>query len=443
MAVPFRIVEISTRTTEYLYRSPMKFGGVAVDRATVLDVRLIVETPVGQRASGCGSMPLGNVWAWPTRERSYEDTLGGMLQAVELVRRLFLSCQVPGHPIRISHELEAEYAAIAGRVNIGLPMPRLAVYVVASAFDAALHDAYGQLCGLNCYRTYGPDHFPDDLGEYLGPLLRGCTLQPFVNRQPQATMPLYHLVGALDPLSPAEVTKPCQDGLPEHLGDWITRDGLSHLKIKLNGDDLTWDVDRILAVQAIASQIAPERSFRYSLDFNERCPHEDYLLEVLQQLLQYPQVYDGIQYIEQPTARDLAALPQIPMHAAAKLKPIVIDESLLDLASLLQARELGYTGVALKACKGQSQSLLLAAAAQKLGLFRCVQDLTCPGAALIHSAGLAAHIPGVVAIEANSRQYLPAANEAWDKKYPGLFTIRNGHMRTGQLNGVGLSTAQE
>ena len=37
----------------------------------------------------------------------------------------------------------------------------------------------------------------------------------------------------------------------------------------------------------------------------------------------------------------------------------------------------------------------MAAAAQKYRMFLCVQDLTCPGASLIHSAGLAAHVPGV------------------------------------------------
>ena len=70
------------------------------------------------------------------------------------------------------------------------------------------------------------------------------------------------------------------------------------------------------------------------------------------------------------------------MHEASKLLPVVIDESLLDLESLLLARDMGYTGVALKACKGQTQSLLMAAAAQKYGMFLCVQDLTCPGASL-------------------------------------------------------------
>ena len=145
-----------------------------------------------------------------------------------------------------------------------------------------------------------------------------------------------------------------------------------------------------------------------------------------------------MQYIEQPTARDLDAHPENKMHEAAKLKPVVIDESLLDLDTLHLAREMGYTGVAFKACKGQTQTLLLAAAAQKYGMFRCVQDLTCVGASLIHSAGIAAHIPGVAAIESNGRQYCPAANAAWDAKFPGVFTIRDGTMNTAILNGPGL-----
>jgi hypothetical protein len=120
------------------------------------------------------------------------------------------------------------------------------------------------------------------------------------------------------------------------------------------------------------------------------------------------------------------------------LRPVVIDESLVDLESLHLARELGYTGAALKACKGQTQSLLMAAAAQKYGMFLCVQDLTCPGASLIHSAGLAAHVPGVTAIEANSRQYVPAANQPWEARLPGIFCIRDGCMATGQLTGPGL-----
>ncbi len=126
------------------------------------------------------------------------------------------------------------------------------------------------------------------------------------------------------------------------------------------------------------------------------------------------------------------------MHEASRLRPVVIDESLVDLESLQLAREMGYTGAALKACKGQSQSLLLAAAGQKYDMFLCVQDLTCPGASLIHSAGLAAHVPGVAAIESNARQYVPAANKPWEERFPGIFRITDGTMATGLLTGPGL-----
>jgi hypothetical protein len=111
------------------------------------------------------------------------------------------------------------------------------------------------------------------------------------------------------------------------------------------------------------------------------------------------------------------------------------------LDALLLAREMGYTGAALKACKGQSQTLLLAAATQKYKMFRCVQDLTCPGAALVHSVGIAAHVPGVTALEANAREYVPAANRGWEKRFPGIFEVRNGFMDASGLNGPGLCTS--
>ena len=260
-----------------------------------------------------------------------------------------------------------------------------------------------------------------------------------MSREPVARLPLYHLVGALDPLTPADVAKPVGDGLPETLSEWIRRDGLSHLKIKLNGDDPSWDLERIVAVDRIAEDTVEGVQWRYSLDFNERCRDVDYLIELLNKLRERsPLGFDRVQYVEQPTARDLRANPQNRMHAAAKLKPVVIDESLTDYESLILAREMGYTGVALKACKGQSQSLLLAAAARRLDLFLCVQDLTCPGASLIQSASLAAHIPGVSGIEANSRQYCPVANLGWEDRFPGVFRVRDGEMDTSGLHGLGI-----
>jgi L-alanine-DL-glutamate epimerase-like enolase superfamily enzyme len=442
-----RVRDVYFEYEDFRYRTPIKFGGVALDRCTVLNVRVVVEGTDGKTATGSGSMPLGNVWAFPSRVLTYDQTLGAMRFIASRVAEEYRACGLAGHPIDITHKLEPELL-LAGDDFTALRqlperVPKLAVLVVASPFDAALHDAYGKLHGLNCYRTYGPEFVEHDLGHYLGAEFDGLRLSDFVSTEPKPKMPLYHLVGALDALTDADVKERLADGLPNTLGEWVARDGLTHLKIKLNGDDLGWDVERCVRVNAVAEEQATRRRggarFWYSLDFNERCQNVEYLLTFLRQLRERaPAGYDRVQYVEQPTARDLAANPQNKMHEAAKLKPVVIDESLLDLESLKLAMEMGYTGVAFKACKGQTQSLLLAAAAQKYGLFRCVQDLTCVGASLIHSAGLAAHIPGVAAIESNGRQYCPAANAAWDAKFPGVFTIMDGAMNTALLNGPGL-----
>ncbi|MBX9580651.1 MAG: mandelate racemase/muconate lactonizing enzyme family protein [Gemmataceae bacterium] len=439
-----RVADVSHDFADYRYRTPIKFGGVALDRVTLLNVTLTVEGRDGRTADGFGSMPLGNVWAWPTRALTYDQTLDAMKWTASRVALLYGSFRGAGHPLDITHALEPHvlaerdlYPRLHGWAE---PVPVLAVLVVASAFDAALHDGYGKLHGRNCYRTYGPEFVEHDLGHYLGSEFASDRLDGYVSPDPQPRMPLYHLVGALDPLTPADVANPVGDGLPEHLGEWIAREGLTHLKVKLDGDDLGWDVDRVVRVNAVAEEARPaETGWHYSLDFNERCKKVGYLLDFLRQLRdRSPAAYDRVQYIEQPTARDLRADRGNVMHEAARLKPVVIDESLVDLDSLKLAREMGYTGVAFKACKGQTQSLLLAAAAQKYGLFRCVQDLTCVGASLIHSAGLAAHIPGVAAIESNGRQYCPAANAGWDDRFPGVFTIRDGVMNTAALAGPGL-----
>jgi L-alanine-DL-glutamate epimerase-like enolase superfamily enzyme len=428
---------------DFRYRTPIKFGGVALDRVTLLNVECDLEAAVGRRATGFGSMPLGNVWAFPSKTLTYDATLGAMKRLAEDVARLYRSCGAIDHPIDTTMSLEGEVFAAAARVPLAEPMPRLAALVVASPFDAALHDGFGKIHGLNCYRTYGRDFLAHDLGRWLGDEFDGLPLARFVRPEPQPTMPVYHLVGALDPLDAGDIDRPVSDGLPETLGAWIERDGLTHLKIKLNGDDLAWDVGRVLGVDRVAMQARNGAGpWQYSLDFNERCPNVGYLLDVLRTIRdRRPAAFARIHYIEQPTARDLKANPNNVMHEAAKIKPVVIDESLLDLESLLLARDMGYTGVALKACKGQSQSLLMAAAAQKFGMFLCVQDLTCPGASLIQSAGLAAHVPGVQAIEANARQYCPAANAPWEQSHPGIFRITDGTMKTGELTGVGLGAA--
>jgi L-alanine-DL-glutamate epimerase-like enolase superfamily enzyme len=321
-------------------------------------------------------------------------------------------------------------------------MPVLAQLVAASPLEAAVFDAFGRALRANCFDLLGRDLVSHDLADWLGPDFRGQFLDHYTLRSPQLRMPLYHLVGALDPLSAGELNHRLHDGLPETLDEWIRADGLTHLKIKLNGDDLRWDVQRVVVIEQVATAAQTARgcsNWSYSLDFNERCRDAEYVLEFLRQVqVQSPNAFARVQYIEQPTHRDLRAHPENRMHSVAALKPVVIDESLVDLESLLLSRQLGYTGVALKACKGHAEALLMGAAAQHYRMFLCIQDLTCPGASFLHSASLAAHIPGVAAIEGNGRQYCPAGNAAWSPAYPELFQIRDGTVGTERLHGPGL-----
>jgi L-alanine-DL-glutamate epimerase-like enolase superfamily enzyme len=444
-----RIEDLQMEFRDYLYRAPYMFGGREVDRVTILEVRCRLSTRAGRSADGASSMSMGNVWSFPAPGVAYDVTLGAMKALAGKVARLTRGFAEYAHPLDINRALEPEYlkAAVetARELKLGLPIPKLCTMVVASPFDAAIHDAFGKLHGRNSFYTSGREFVRHDLSYYLDSSFAGEYLDRYVARRMAPRVRMYHSVGASDPLTRAEVIKPIRDGLPECLEEWIPYSGVTALKIKLNGGNLAADVERVAAIDRVTIAAQSARGFRnwiYSLDFNERCPNVQYLLD-FQRLVRTkaPRAFERAQYIEQPTARDLTADRANTMIEAAKMRPVVIDESLTDLDTLLLAREMGYTGVALKACKGQSQTLLMAAAAQKYKMFRCVQDLTCPGAALVHSVSIAAHIPGTAALEANARQYVPAASAGWEKRYPGIFDVRDGWLQTAGLNGPGLGTS--
>ena len=445
-----RIEDVVHSYQEYLYRTPNKFAGTVVDRATIMTVKCTVRTKEGKVARGFGSMPLGNVWSFPSKKMPYAGTLSAMKTLAQEIGKITGGYKEFDHPIDINWALNPIYlkaaADVSERLHLPDPIPKLCTLVTASPFDAAVHDAFGKAHGLNCYHTYGPEFMNHDLSHYLGAEYRGEYPSSYIQLEPKPRMPLYHLVSAIDPIEEADVTRRVDDGLPETLAEWINYNGLTHFKIKLSGDDAQWDVDRVVHVDRVTTQTQQKRGVQdwfYALDFNERCPNVDYLLQFLRQVNEKSAAgYQRIQYVEQPTARDLKAHPENKMQAAAELRPIVIDESLTDVEALLLSRTMGYTGASIKASKGQSQMLIVTSVAQKQKMFLCGGDMSCPGAALIQSASLPAHVRGVSAIEANARQYMPAANKAWESRFPGMFRITDGMIHTGELNGPGLGPSE-
>src|SRR5262249_62371108 len=89
-----------------------------------------------------------------------------------------------GHPIDVNAALEPTYldaaAEVTRQLQLAEPIPKLCTLVVASAFDAAVHDAFGKAHGRNCYHTYGPEFMTHDLSQYLGPEFRGEYLDRYL-----------------------------------------------------------------------------------------------------------------------------------------------------------------------------------------------------------------------------------------------------------------------
>src|SRR5881398_1621560 len=94
-----RIQELSFSYEDYTYRTPIKFGGTVLDRVTILNVDCVVSTADGRTAKGFGSMPLSNVWAFPSQTMPYEVTLGAMKALAGRICKIMLDCNATAHPV--------------------------------------------------------------------------------------------------------------------------------------------------------------------------------------------------------------------------------------------------------------------------------------------------------------------------------------------------------
>lgn len=437
------IREISNSKRSFVYRQPMKFGGRVVEDVCVLRVEIVV-TREGSRKKhvGIGEMTMGNAWAWPSKIPG-KITLKLLLELADRLSARVQKAGLSGDPLQIGQRIaelrDAVTEELVQEFKIAESIPKLAAMLAASPLDAAVHDAYGRVAGTSSFNCLTSDYLNEDLGVYLGEEFAGKYPGDYLSDSPKPTMPLYHLVGALDPLSDADLTTKLNDGYPETLEQWLHSDGITHLKIKLAGNNIDWDVGRIVEVTRICEAVAPERQWKLSFDFNEQCPDEDYVLDLLERIERLSKLsFDRLQYIEQPTPRDLTQRTEMTVHRIARIRPVVIDESLTGPESLKLARQRGYTGLALKACKGQTESLLMGAAGTEYGMFTCVQDLTCIGGSFLHSASIASRLPKVTAIEGNGRQYCPIGNDAYMKQYAPMFRVRYGTIPTELLDGHGL-----
>ena len=279
------------------------------------------------------------------------------------------------------------------------------------------------------------------LGDFLVPAggsavrFPGREIREFLRPQRVESLKAWHLVGGLDPVTEAELTgQEPLDGHPVLLRDWIRRDGLTCLKVKLRGTDEAWDEARLAAVWKVAEA---EGVVWLTADFNCTVSNPDYVTGILDRLRDaHPRLYGSLLYVEQPFPYELAEHP-IAVHAVSSRKPLFLDESAHDWTQVRHGRELGWTGVALKTCKTQTGALLSACWAQAHGMTLMVQDLTNPMLAQVTHALLAAHVPTIMGVETNSMQFYPDASAPEAAIHPELYRRRHGSIRLETVRGTG------
>ena len=424
-------------------RIPLKFGTETVTSVTCARACARVSDAAGRTAEGWGETPLSVQWVWPSKTE-YEVRHRALKNCCVKLAEAWTKFGGFGHALEIGHDFQEKALPVClqelnrAANGAGETIPWLAALLCCSVFDQAVHDAYGNLHHRPVYDTYGPQFVSRDLSRFLQPAddaavsFKGKFIQDFLMPKRVDRLRAWHLVGGVDLLDQSELTgSEPNDGYPVLLSDWVRRDGLKCLKVKLRGNDAEWDFQRMVNVGRIGVEHGVEH---LSADFNCTATDPAYVNEVLDRLhREHPRNFDMTLYVEQPFPYELEQ-HRIDVHSVSARKALFLDESAHDWRLVKLGRELGWNGVALKTCKTQTGALLSACWAKAHGMQIMVQDLTNPMLAQIPHLLLAAHVGTIMGVETNAMQFYPDASTPEAAVHPGIYQRREGM--------VDLSTAQ-
>lgn len=426
-----RVQGAQVRFRDVALEPPFVISGRPLTHLTAVTVHLEVVARDGRAVEGVGAGILSVPWSWPSSGLDL-DSRDRVMR--ELVRQLAVLAAGPevGDPFVLWRPLYEQLDTILEKTarSAGIEsIPRLAGLLALGPVDNALHDAWSRAAGLPLTSMYTATHLREDLSRYgeLGRALHPSdTLRP-----PRRALQVQHALGVGNPLTAAAAAPGVRD-----LEDWIRAEGVHHLKLKLSGE-VPADLERLRAVHSIAAPLRPD--LRLSLD-----PNESYALPALAELLdtlarEDPALLATIDYLEQPVPREEEPDPAELRRVSARI-PVLLDEGYSRFSQLSVLADQGWSGIVIKAAKGQSHAMITQALASAAGLRIAIQDLTAVDLALEHSLGLAAVLPvSWPGVEYNSRQFAPGANAELASRRPEAVAVQDGRV-TWRAGGPGLST---
>jgi len=416
-----QVLDSSVEFFDRPFIKPLKLSSGTITQIT--EARATVRVRVdGREATGRGTIYLSDLWAWPdpaldhaARDRALRD-LSNFI-AMNLTE---LCGNSPHHPLELG--LRLHESVCHAKSPVGTILARA---MCASPFDAAIHDAVGIALNRSAFDLYA-ENSPLPSADHFFETGSAASAIRSLLQAPRETLDAWVIVGP-------------DDDLGASFAATVKTHGYRCFKLKIRGKDNAKDVAQTIAVFR-AAQAAGAAAIKLSVDSNEANPDAAAVLDYLQRLgAEDRNAFNALAYLEQPTARDIEA-HDFDWQEVAKLKPVMLDEGLTSLDLLAYAKRRGWSGLALKTCKGHSFALVAAAWAKQNGMLLSMQDLTNPGLAAIHAALFAARIGTINGVELNANQFTPAANQDWLPRLSELFEPRDGVHRLNEPNVAGLGS---
>jgi hypothetical protein len=345
-----RLLEVDVQERELRFRMPFRFGAVTLEACPRLLLRIRAEAE-GAVVGGVAAELALPKWFDKSPGLSECDNVAQLRRSLAIAVEVYRGAGREPSPFALHRACVPE--GLRRCTREGLP-PLVAGFGVA-LLDRALIDAACRRQNVSFFDAVRRNLLGIDAS--LTPELSGFDLEGFLaGLRPSAQIAARHTVGLVDPLTPADLQgRRPGDPLPCTLEECVGFYGNTHFKLKLSGR-ADADVDRLTRIAAVLDRL-PE--YRATLDGNEQYKDADAAAafwDLVEANRKLDRLRSAILFVEQPIARAVAL--SSPVTALARRRPVEIDESDGSLEAFVVAKELGYTGVSSKACKGVYRSIL-------------------------------------------------------------------------------------